>query len=151
MLGFLPYIDNYSNIGGLLSGFLLGFVLLFTPQLRQVAQNKLVLFDNDVKSSFNWKPKLDRPVLASVSLLLFALLWVFLFCYFLQQVIFRCFLSTWSCVRLRGASFVFSLAGFLVAVLQGINIGQYCRWCGYVDCIPSKRWSCNDVTTSCEV
>lgn len=74
MLGLLPYIDNYSNIGGLISGFLLGFALLFTPQLRQVAQNKSGLYDSGVKSSFNWKQKLDRPVMRSVSLLVFAFL-----------------------------------------------------------------------------
>ncbi|KAF2296784.1 hypothetical protein GH714_001931 [Hevea brasiliensis] len=117
MLGLLPYIDNYSNIGGLISGFLLGIALLFTPQLRQVAQNKSGLYDSGVKSSFNLKQKLDRPVLRSVSLLLFA----------------------------------FLLVGFLVAALQGINISQYCQWCGYFDCIPSKRWNCNDVTTYCEI
>ncbi|OAY23391.2 hypothetical protein MANES_18G071900v8 [Manihot esculenta] len=117
MLGLLPYIDNYSNIGGLISGFLLGFALLFTPQLRQVAQNKSGLYDSGVKSSFNWKQKLDRPVMRSVSLLVFA----------------------------------FLLVGFLVAALLGVNISQYCQWCAYFDCLPSKRWNCNDVTTSCEI
>ncbi|CAK7347068.1 unnamed protein product [Dovyalis caffra] len=116
MLGFLPYMDNYSSIGGLISGFLLGLVLFYTPQFRQVAPNKLRLYEYGVKSSFNWKQKLDRPVLRSVSLVLFSLL----------------------------------LVGLLVAVLLGINISHHCRLCRYVDCIPCKRWSCNDLTSSCE-
>ncbi|EEF48431.1 RHOMBOID-like protein 8 [Ricinus communis] len=117
MLGLLPYADNYSNIGGLISGFLLGFVLLYTPQLRKLAPKKSGLYDDGLKSVLNLKQKLDRPVLRTVSLLLFSVL----------------------------------LVGFLVAALQGINISHYCKWCGYFDCIPSKSWSCNDVTTSCEI
>uniref|UniRef100_A0A3N7EQT6 RHOMBOID-like protein n=1 Tax=Populus trichocarpa TaxID=3694 RepID=A0A3N7EQT6_POPTR len=116
MLGLLPYMDNYSSIGSMISGFLLGLVLFYTPQLRQVAQNKIGLCEYGVKSSFNWKQKLDRPVLRSASLILFSLLFV----------------------------------GLLVAVLLGINISHYCRWCRYTDCIPYKRWSCNDLTSSCE-
>lgn len=80
MLGLLPYMDNYSSIGSMISGFLLGLVLFYTPQLRQVAQNKIGLCEYGVKSSFNWKQKLDRPVLRSASLILFSLLWVFLLC-----------------------------------------------------------------------
>ncbi|XP_050229087.1 RHOMBOID-like protein 8 [Mercurialis annua] len=116
LLGLLPFVDNFSNIGGLISGFLLGFVLLFTPQLRQAAQKKSGLYEYGLKSVLTWKQKLDRPILRSVSLLLFTLLFF----------------------------------GFLAAALQGINISKYCKRCGYFDCIPSKSWSCNDVTTSCE-
>ncbi|KAJ7942580.1 Rhomboid-like protein [Quillaja saponaria] len=90
-LGLLPYIDNFSNIGGFVSGILLGFLLLFSPQL-------------------------DRPVLRSVSLILFIIV----------------------------------LAGCLVAVLRGVNINQYCRWCRYVDCVPFQRWQCKSIATSCE-
>ncbi|KAJ4849650.1 hypothetical protein Tsubulata_009648 [Turnera subulata] len=126
ILGLLPYVDNYANIGGLLSGFLLGFGLLFTPQPRQVAQKKSALYGYDAKTSFNlkqtlqtsvkWKQMLDRPVLRSVSLVLFAVLF----------------------------------AALLLPVLLGINMSKYCSWCRYVDCLPSKMWSCNDMTTSCE-
>ncbi|KAJ7959071.1 Rhomboid-like protein [Quillaja saponaria] len=114
VLGLLPYIDNFSSIGGFLSGILLGFVLLFTPQLRQVGG----LFETCVKSSImlRLKQKLDRPVLRSVSLFLFSLL----------------------------------LAGCLAAVLHGVNINQYCKWCRYVDCVPFQRWQCKNIATSCE-
>uniref|UniRef100_A0A6N2MLV6 RHOMBOID-like protein n=1 Tax=Salix viminalis TaxID=40686 RepID=A0A6N2MLV6_SALVM len=76
MLGLLPYMDNYSSIGSLISGFLLGLVLFYTPRLRQVAQKKIGLGEYGVNSSFNWKQKLDRPVLRSASLLVFSLLHV---------------------------------------------------------------------------
>ncbi|KAL9449889.1 hypothetical protein AB3S75_011759 [Citrus x aurantiifolia] len=115
-IGLLPYVDNFSSIGGFISGFLLGFTLLFTPQTRIVAHSKAGIFEHNVKSSINFKLKLDRPIMRSVSLLLFVLV----------------------------------ILGFLAAVLQGLNISQYCKWCKYIDCVPSKRWSCNDITTNCE-
>ncbi|TKY74332.1 RHOMBOID protein 8 [Spatholobus suberectus] len=76
-LGFLPYVDNFSSIGGFISGFLLGSVFLLTPQLQpRVAPNKGGLIDYGVKSyiKLKLKQKLDRPVLRIVSLILFSLL-----------------------------------------------------------------------------
>ncbi|KAL5076571.1 hypothetical protein RYX36_015555 [Vicia faba] len=75
-LGFLPYVDNFSSMGGFISGFLLGTVLLFTPQLQQVAPNKGDGIDYDLKSyiKLKFKQKLDRPVTRIVSLILFTLL-----------------------------------------------------------------------------
>ncbi|GFS38445.1 rhomboid-related intramembrane serine protease family protein [Actinidia rufa] len=86
VLGLLPYVDNFANIGGFISGFLLG-------------------------------EKLDRPVLRSVSLVLFSLL----------------------------------LAGVIVAAVHGVNLNKYCGGCQYVDCVPSKWWSCSDKLMHCEV
>ncbi|KAJ4967479.1 hypothetical protein NE237_019328 [Protea cynaroides] len=117
ILGLLPHIDNFSNIGGFLSGFLLGFVLLFNPQLGQVAQTKQGLFEYDVKSSVKFKHKVDNPVQRTISLVLFGLLFT----------------------------------GSLLAVLYDVDANKYCSWCHYVDCVPSKRWSCNDKPTSCEI
>ncbi|KAL6962079.1 hypothetical protein U1Q18_037033 [Sarracenia purpurea var. burkii] len=74
VLGLLPYVNNFSNIGGFFSGFLLGFVLLFSPHLGQIAQNKGGLFEYEVKCSANLRQKLDRPVLRSVSLVIFSFL-----------------------------------------------------------------------------
>ncbi|KAK7410561.1 hypothetical protein VNO78_01431 [Psophocarpus tetragonolobus] len=76
VLGFLPYVDNFASIGGFISGFLLGSVLLLGPQLQPVAPNKGGLIDYGVKSciKLKLKPKLDRPVLRIVSLILFGLL-----------------------------------------------------------------------------
>ncbi|KAG7587434.1 Peptidase S54 rhomboid domain [Arabidopsis thaliana x Arabidopsis arenosa] len=42
------------------------------------------------------------------------------------------------------------LAGILLAVCWGVNLNRHCHWCRYVDCVPTKRWSCSDMTTSCE-
>lgn len=74
-LGLLPYIDNFSSLGGFLSGILLGFVLLFSPRISRAAQ-KGGLFEYSVKTSIKLKlkEKLDRPALRLVSLVLFTLL-----------------------------------------------------------------------------
>ncbi|KAM7254777.1 hypothetical protein ACFE04_020018 [Oxalis oulophora] len=37
-VGILPHVDNFAHIGGFLSGFLMGFVLLIRPQLAWVNQ-----------------------------------------------------------------------------------------------------------------
>ncbi|CAH8258507.1 unnamed protein product [Arabidopsis lyrata] len=42
------------------------------------------------------------------------------------------------------------LAGVLLAVCWGVNLNRHCHWCRYVDCVPTNRWSCSDMTTSCE-
>ncbi|KAJ0085718.1 hypothetical protein Patl1_08451 [Pistacia atlantica] len=115
-VGLLPYVNNFSSIGGLISGFLLGFVLLFTPEVKPLVHNKAGLYEYTTKSSIKSKLKLDRPIIRGVCLILF----------------------------------VAVLLGSLGAVLGGININQYCKWCKYIDCIPSKRWSCNDITANCE-
>ncbi|KAH6819545.1 Rhomboid-related intramembrane serine protease family protein [Perilla frutescens var. frutescens] len=46
---------------------------------------------------------------------------------------------------------IFSLlvAGFVVALLQRINLNKYCSWCKYIDCVPFW-WSCSDKTMECQ-
>ncbi|KMT11413.1 hypothetical protein BVRB_5g107410 [Beta vulgaris subsp. vulgaris] len=72
-LGLLPHVDNFANIAGFVSGFLLGCALIFSPQLRKPALHK-GLYDYGVKKSVALKDKLDRPVLRIVSLLLLILM-----------------------------------------------------------------------------
>lgn len=106
VLGFLPYVDNFANIGGFISGFLLGSVLLFSPQVQQELSAMLGtrsykndsqqgdLIDYGVKSyiKLKFKLRLDRPVLRIVSLTLFGLLYVvsllsfFFSIYFVWQI-----------------------------------------------------------------
>ncbi|KAL0342238.1 UNVERIFIED_CONTAM: RHOMBOID-like protein 8 [Sesamum calycinum] len=74
ILGLMPYVSNFSNIGGFISGFLAGFIILFKPQVGQGYQAKTGLFDFNIKHSVKVKQKLDKPVLRSVSLVIFTLL-----------------------------------------------------------------------------
>ncbi|KAK1287134.1 hypothetical protein QJS10_CPB19g00164 [Acorus calamus] len=61
IVGLMPYIDNFSNIGGFLSGILLGYAILFDPRLV-IRDRKKGLFDYGFKNSSNLKQKLDGPV-----------------------------------------------------------------------------------------
>lgn len=63
LLGLLPYVDNFSNFGGFVSGFLLGSVLLSGPQVREVVQGKGGLLDNDLKSSIKVKAEAGQTSL----------------------------------------------------------------------------------------
>ncbi|XP_011073228.1 RHOMBOID-like protein 8 [Sesamum indicum] len=74
ILGLMPYVSNFSNIGGFISGFLAGFIILFRPHVGQGYQAKTGLFDFNIKHSVKLKQKLDKPVLRSVSLVIFTLL-----------------------------------------------------------------------------
>ncbi|MED6191739.1 hypothetical protein PIB30_003081 [Stylosanthes scabra] len=77
ILGFLPYVDNFASIGGFVSGFLLGSVLLLSRKLElPKVPIKGTLFDHGVKSYIKLKLKqnMDRPALRIVSLILFSLL-----------------------------------------------------------------------------
>jgi len=57
-----------------MSGFLLGFVLLFKPQQEKLARNKGGLFEFDAKDIVKCRKSLDRPVQRVAALVIFAFL-----------------------------------------------------------------------------
>ncbi|XP_006859216.2 RHOMBOID-like protein 8 isoform X2 [Amborella trichopoda] len=114
-LGLLPHVDNFANIGGFLSGILLGFMLFTDPQVRQF-DGKMAPYDHHMKSSIKFEHKLDKPALRIVSLVIFLL----------------------------------GLIGALLSGVYGINANQYCSWCRYLNCVPIKKWSCNEKDSACE-
>ncbi|KAG6410670.1 hypothetical protein SASPL_128735 [Salvia splendens] len=116
ILGLMPLINNFSNIGGFISGFTAGFMLLFKPETRKLHLNRRGIFDYDVKSSIKLERKLDMRTSRIVSLVVLSLL----------------------------------VAGSVVALLQHMNLNKYCAWCKYLDCVPSRWWSCSDQTMECQ-
>ncbi|XP_008783511.1 RHOMBOID-like protein 8 [Phoenix dactylifera] len=114
-VGLLPRVDNFGNIGGFLSGILLGFALLFNPQLSQLERKK-GLFDYDLNRTVKLRQKLDKPALRIVALVFFFAI----------------------------------LAGGLAAAFHGVNASEHCGWCHYINCVPTKMWSCNEQAVPCE-
>ncbi|KZV52598.1 RHOMBOID-like 2 [Dorcoceras hygrometricum] len=49
-VGILPHVDNFAHIGGFLTGFLLGFMLLLRPQFGWVERRRLPA--NSLKSKY---------------------------------------------------------------------------------------------------
>ncbi|XP_075487161.1 RHOMBOID-like protein 2 [Primulina tabacum] len=49
-VGILPHVDNFAHIGGFLTGFLLGFMLLLRPQFGWVERHRLPA--NSLKSKY---------------------------------------------------------------------------------------------------
>eukprot|EP00252_Welwitschia_mirabilis_P024892 TRINITY_DN7586_c0_g1_i1.p1 TRINITY_DN7586_c0_g1~~TRINITY_DN7586_c0_g1_i1.p1 ORF type:complete len:382 (-),score=43.76 TRINITY_DN7586_c0_g1_i1:124-1269(-) len=44
-------------------------------------------------------------------------------------------------------AFVLLVIGFtlgLVMLFRGVNANDHCKWCHYLDCIPTDKWNCND-------
>ncbi|KOM54958.1 hypothetical protein LR48_Vigan10g085000 [Vigna angularis] len=64
-IGMLPHVDNFAHIGGFLTGFLLGFVLLLRPQFGWLEQRR---FPAGVRLKSKYKPY--QYVLWIVSLIL---------------------------------------------------------------------------------
>lgn len=66
-VGFVPHVDNSAHIGGFISGFLLGFILLIRPQFGYV-NHKYIPPGSDVKRKS--KHKCYQYFLLIVALLL---------------------------------------------------------------------------------
>ncbi|WOL13098.1 RHOMBOID-like protein 2 isoform X1 [Canna indica] len=104
-IGLFPHVDNFAHIGGFLSGFLLGFVLLIRPQ-------------------FGWMERHDLPPSAQVTSK-----------YKVYQYV------------LWVVALLLLLAGFvvgLVMLFRGVNGNDHCRWCHYLNCVPTSGWSCEN-------
>lgn len=63
-IGILPHVDNFAHIGGFLSGFLAGFVLLIKPRAEEMAYNNYGGFP------FRRKHKLYQYILCVIALIL---------------------------------------------------------------------------------
>ncbi|KAL9246752.1 hypothetical protein vseg_020248 [Gypsophila vaccaria] len=104
-VGILPHVDNYAHIGGFLTGFLLGFVLLLRPR-------------------FGWRERHQLPEHLRVKTK-----------YLPYQLV------------LFIIALVLLIAGYTIAMVmlfQGKNGNDHCKWCHYLSCVPTSKWSCGN-------
>ncbi|GAB2236024.1 hypothetical protein Droror1_Dr00027753 [Drosera rotundifolia] len=45
--------------------------------------------------------------------------------------------------------YCFILISCLIMVIHGVSLGEYCSWCKYIDCVPSRSWTCDTNDHSC--
>ncbi|KAH0861366.1 hypothetical protein HID58_089627 [Brassica napus] len=104
-IGILPHVDNFAHVGGFLTGFLLGFVLLARPQFKWLARENM---PQGRRLTSKYKPYQYLLWLLSLALL------------------------------------VLGFVMALVLLFKGEDGNDHCRWCRYLRCIPTSRWSCDD-------
>ncbi|KAK4492057.1 hypothetical protein RD792_002849 [Penstemon davidsonii] len=83
-VGILPHVDNFAHLGGFITGFLIGFVLLIRPQFGWV--NKRHFPPGHISTSSKSKYKIYQYVLLLLSLLLLILGFIIGFIFLLRGV-----------------------------------------------------------------
>ncbi|XP_074304030.1 RHOMBOID-like protein 3 isoform X2 [Silene latifolia] len=106
VLGIIPHlhVDNFGHLGGFLTGFLLGFVVLLRPR-------------------FGWQERHQLPEHLRVKSK-----------YLPYQLV------------LFVTALALLIAGYTVGMtmlFKGKRGDDLCKWCHYLNCVPSSRWKCN--------
>ncbi|KAL1190098.1 RHOMBOID-like protein 2 [Cardamine amara subsp. amara] len=100
-LGMLPRVDNFAHIGGFLTGFCLGFVVLVRPQ-------------------YGWEPSRTNTSRTKRKYSVY------------QYVLFV----------VAAVLLVVGLTVGLVMLFKGENGNKHCKWCHYLSCLPTSKWTC---------
>ncbi|KAG0582261.1 hypothetical protein KC19_3G046700 [Ceratodon purpureus] len=113
--GLMPQVDNFANVGGLATGFLLGLVLLKRPQkgfkdTRHLSQLEAFIVNNE-------DPDLPPVKMYKVS----------------QRVV-----SWIAFIVVLGLL----TAGTVILLLDKFRVNKGCSWCHYAACVPNLKWEC---------
>lgn len=122
-LGLLPRVDNFAHIGGLVSGFLLGFVVFVRPHLDWLTQQQ--------RSGGGGQGQQQAPPPVAAA----------------RKRKHR----TYQYVLWLAAAalLVAGLTAATVLLFRGYDANQHCPWCHYLSCVPTRRWRCDGSPTTC--
>ncbi|XP_024357009.1 RHOMBOID-like protein 2 [Physcomitrium patens] len=112
--GLMPQVDNFANVGGLFTGFCLGFVFLLRPQrgykdTRHLSQLEAFIVNN------------QDPDLPPVKM------------HNKRQRVMQ---------LLAGLLLVGLLAAGTVLLFLEVKVNKGCSWCHYAACVPNLKWTC---------
>lgn len=112
--GLMPQVDNFANVGGFVTGLLLGFVLLLRPQrgykdTRHLSQLEAYVVNNE-HSDLPPVPMYKKSQRVGRVLALLLLLGLL-------------------------------IAG-TVLLFVDVNVNKNCKWCHYLACVPNLKWDC---------
>lgn len=116
--GLMPQVDNFANVGGLLTGFLLGLILLKRPQkgykdTRHLSQLEAFMVNNE-------DPDLPPVPMYRIS----------------QRVVSLMALLFLTALLATGLIFLFWERA------NNIRVNKSCSWCHYGACVPNLKWEC---------
>ncbi|EPS60401.1 hypothetical protein M569_14402, partial [Genlisea aurea] len=112
-VGILPHVDNFAHLGGFVTGFLLGFVLLIRPQFGYIKDKTRRYYHRHPHGAYSLTSPRPKYKTYQYALLLLAVL----------------LLLAWFSTGLQ-------------LLLGGVNGNEHCSWCHYLSCVPTPLWSC---------
>lgn len=113
--GLMPQVDNFANVGGFGTGFLLGLILLKRPQkgfkdTRHLSQLEAYIVNSE-------DPDLPPVPMYKVSQRIVSLIAFFLL-------------------------FGLLAASTSILLLHKFSANKGCHWCHYAACVPNLKWQC---------
>ncbi|GBG66195.1 hypothetical protein CBR_g57074 [Chara braunii] len=134
LVGLTPHVDNFSHIGGFVSGVLLGFVFLVKPQFGYLADNIQLKYNGYKDYTVYPVPPLptdDPYVIRSGAP---------------PKRKHNQFQRTMRCIAF--ALLLFGFASATAFVLLNVDGNKACSWCKYMDCVDTRYWDCHRQSSS---